>query len=207
MTAKDRLLISLRIKGFGKPEPISEALASPLEACLGLIADLKAAGLAEDTKVGVRLTPSGREAADALRQAERAAADPAEIEAAGERFTPVNSAFKQLITRWQMREIDGKPARNDHSDAAYDQAVLEGFNAVHADVESVIEIVARGVPRFSDYHRRLSAALARICAGELRYVAAPDAESYHTVWFELHQDLIGLLGTTRAKEAAAGRAV
>jgi hypothetical protein len=31
-------------------------------------------------------------------------------------------------------------------------------------------------------------------------------DSFHTVWFELHEDLIGLLGRTRAEEAAAGRA-
>ena len=53
----------------------------------------------------------------------------------------------------------------------------------------------------------LGGALGKIRAGDLRYVAAPDLESYHSVWFELHQDLIGLLGTTRAREAAAGRAV
>ncbi len=207
MTAKDRLLISLRIKGFGKPEPMAEALATSLESCLALIAELKGAGLAEDTKVGVRLTAAGREVADALMRAERAGADRAQIEAAAERFAPVNGAFKHLITRWQMREVDGKPVRNDHSDPAYDKAALDAFETIHADVGGVIDEVARTVPRFSEYARRLSSALGRIRAGELRYVAAPDAESYHTVWFELHQDLIGLLGTTRAKEAAAGRAV
>jgi pyruvate,orthophosphate dikinase len=31
-------------------------------------------------------------------------------------------------------------------------------------------------------------------------------DSYHTVWFELHEDLIGLAGLSRADEAAAGRA-
>jgi pyruvate,orthophosphate dikinase len=207
MTAKDKLLVSLRIKGFGVPERIAEGLAAPLEICLGLIGELKSAGLAEDTRVGVRLTPAGRQAADSILGAERAAADPVLVEAAGERFTSVNSAFKQLVTRWQMRDVDGKQVRNDHGDAAYDQAILEGFDQIQVDLEQVIEPVARMVPRYAEYPRRLGAALARVRAGELRYVAAPDAESYHTVWFELHQDLIGLLGTTRAKEAAAGRAV
>jgi pyruvate,orthophosphate dikinase len=106
-----------------------------------------------------------------------------------------------------MRDIDGKSVRNDHSDLTYDKSVLDGFDAIHADVEAILARVAAAVPRFTDYARRLSAALARVRGGELRYVAAPDADSYHTVWFELHQDLIGLLGTTRAMEAAAGRAV
>jgi pyruvate,orthophosphate dikinase len=38
-------------------------------------------------------------------------------------------------------------------------------------------------------------------------MAAPLIDSYHTVWFELHEDLIFLANTTRAEEAAQGRAV
>ena len=36
--------------------------------------------------------------------------------------------------------------------------------------------------------------------------AHPMRESYHTVWFELHEDLIRLAGKTREDEVAAGRA-
>ena len=39
-----------------------------------------------------------------------------------------------------------------------------------------------------------------------RYVASPRVDSYHSVWFELHEDLILLAGRTRADEVAAGRA-
>jgi pyruvate,orthophosphate dikinase len=31
-------------------------------------------------------------------------------------------------------------------------------------------------------------------------------DSYHGVWFELHEDLIQLSGRTREEESAAGRA-
>jgi pyruvate,orthophosphate dikinase len=31
-------------------------------------------------------------------------------------------------------------------------------------------------------------------------------DSYHGIWFELHEDLIGLAGRTRAAEVEAGRA-
>ena len=43
-------------------------------------------------------------------------------------------------------------------------------------------------------------------AGDGRYVASPRVDSYHGIWFELHEDLIGLAGRTRADEVAAGRA-
>jgi pyruvate,orthophosphate dikinase len=31
-------------------------------------------------------------------------------------------------------------------------------------------------------------------------------DSYHTVWFELHEELIGMAGRTRATEAESGSA-
>jgi pyruvate,orthophosphate dikinase len=37
-------------------------------------------------------------------------------------------------------------------------------------------------------------------------VARPIIDSYHTVWFELHEDLMAINGLTRAAEARAGRA-
>ena len=37
-------------------------------------------------------------------------------------------------------------------------------------------------------------------------MAHPLRDSYHTVWFELHEELIRLSGRNRASEAAAGRA-
>jgi pyruvate,orthophosphate dikinase len=37
-------------------------------------------------------------------------------------------------------------------------------------------------------------------------VASPQVDSYHSVWFELHEDLIRLAGRNRADETAAGRA-
>ena len=42
--------------------------------------------------------------------------------------------------------------------------------------------------------------------GDRRYVASPRVDSYHGVWFELHEDLILLAGRNRADEVAAGRA-
>ena len=55
-------------------------------------------------------------------------------------------------------------------------------------------------------HRRLAAALHAVVEGNTEMVAHPLRDSYHTVWFELHEELIRLTGRTRADEAAAGRA-
>ena len=47
------------------------------------------------------------------------------------------------------------------------------------------------------HRRRLAEALARASAGETDYVSGVRVASYHTVWFELHEDLLRLLGRTR----------
>jgi pyruvate,orthophosphate dikinase len=45
-----------------------------------------------------------------------------------------------------------------------------------------------------------------VADGSHEYIASPRIDSYHTVWFELHEDLILLAGRTREEETAAGRA-
>jgi predicted HD phosphohydrolase len=60
--------------------------------------------------------------------------------------------------------------------------------------------------RAARYRRRLERAHASIEAGDPRFVASPRVDSYHSIWFELHEDLIRLAGRTRAGEAEAGRA-
>jgi hypothetical protein len=48
---------------------------------------------------------------------------------------------------------------------------------------------------------RLNAALDRISAGDNDYVSGVRVDSYHTVWFELHEDLLATLGIERGHEA------
>jgi hypothetical protein len=56
------------------------------------------------------------------------------------------------------------------------------------------------------YRARLRRAADAAIAGDGRFVASPRVDSYHGIWFELHEDLIQLAGRTREEEAAAGRA-
>ena len=36
-------------------------------------------------------------------------------------FVPINDDIKQIVTDWQMRQVDGELAVNDHSDGRHDQ--------------------------------------------------------------------------------------
>jgi hypothetical protein len=64
--------------------------------------------------------------------------------------------------------------------------------------------VTEQLPRLDAYAAKLSAALDRIQAGDTTWFTRPLVDSYHTVWFELHEELIGAAGLTREDEAASG---
>jgi hypothetical protein len=56
------------------------------------------------------------------------------------------------------------------------------------------------VPRFGDYRSRLRAARTRVEDGDAAWLTSPRIDSYHTVWMQLHEDLLLALGRDRAAE-------
>lgn len=193
------LLVALKLRGFAKTEALAAMTGRDVAA---EVAALLGHGLASETRLGARLTPEGQAAAESAWAEERAALDPAAADALYERFHDVNGSFKALVADWQIRA--GEP--NDHSDAAYDAEILDRLGAIDAQLAPILAEAAGLVPRLAGYARRFAGALARVRGGEARFMAAPLIDSYHTIWFELHEELIRLSGRTRAAEAAAGRA-
>ena len=106
---------------------------------------------------------------------------------------------------WHVRPVNGTDVPNDHQDAVYDAGVVARLAGVDAALAPVLTETARLVPRLAVYGARFSDALAAVRRGERAMMAAPNRDSYHTLWFELHQELIDLCGRSRAAEAAAGR--
>ncbi|MGW4370630.1 MarR family transcriptional regulator [Nocardia takedensis] len=152
----------------------------------------------------LKLTAIGRAELGKLLAAERGTVDQDVLNSVyHETFGPLNTRFKQLVTDWQL--IDGVRF-NDHSDTAYDAAIVARLGELHQKLVSLIDQLAVLAPRLSGYGPRFSAALDKVQAGDHSWLARPMTDSYHTVWFELHEDLIGLAGLSRVQEAAAGRA-
>jgi pyruvate,orthophosphate dikinase len=114
--------------------------------------------------------------------------------------------MKEIVTAWQIRDMDGEQTLNDHTDAAYDAGVLDGIAGLHAEMAEWLSPLADAFRRFGVYRSRLERALELARGGAHRFVASPRVDSYHSVWFELHEDLIRLSGRKRSDEAAAGRA-
>ncbi|MFI7195181.1 hypothetical protein ACIBQ0_36090 [Nocardia nova] len=196
------ILQAARLKGRLSPALAADSCGIDADTALSEFGTLRDAGYVKG-EPSVRLTPEGRERLAALVAAERTGVDQHELAALYEEFDHHNTELKQVISDWQLKA--GAP--NDHTDSAYDQAVIDRLVRLHAGFAPLVGRIAAVAPRLAAYSRRFENALEQIGAGDTSFVARPIADSYHTVWFEFHEELIGLLGLTRAEEAAAGRAV
>jgi hypothetical protein len=192
-------LHALAVKKAGN----AEAVAAILGAEEGEIATALDAHVAGGRAAGANdmfmVSPSGREWLDE-RYPEAYAdfrADPAATEAY-ERFERINRKLLELFTDWQMMPAaGGERVANDHSDADYDAGIVDRLGDQHERAEKVLDGFAELDPRLGIYRTRLDEAYDKVLAGELDYVSAVRIDSYHTVWFELHEDLLRMLGRER----------
>ena len=196
----------LMVKGYGTPENVAAALLSTPDVTSGLLDGLVADGLAEVVAGSSRLTAHGKSVGKQQMGADSDAWGIENAVAALDAFLALDQRMKVTVTAWQMRDVDGAQAFNDHSDPAYDARVLAELAALHADATAWLQPLAGGLPRLALYLGRLERAIAAARGGDHRYVASPRVDSYHGAWFELHEDLIQLAGRSRAEEVAAGRA-
>ena len=197
----------LALKGMGSAASVAEVLGCAVEDVSPIVADLVAGESAQELPGDrVRLL-----AVAIARVDERFATDAARlgpvIEPLINEFHEANEGLKQVMAAWQTREIDGETVPNDHADLDYDAAVIGRLHAdIHTAIVPIVDVIAASEPRFARYSDRLEAALEAAADGDPQMVAHPLRDSYHTVWFELHEELIRLTGRNRADEAAAGRA-
>jgi hypothetical protein len=196
-----RLLQAVRLKGRVRPADLAATLDEDEAVIDVTVKELTEAGLIMEGKA-VRLAPEGRVRLTELLIDERRDLDGAAFARAYDEFRGVNRDFKSLVSEWQLK--DGQP--NDHVDAGYDAGVLGRLDGVHRSVLPVLASASEQLPRLNAYAAKLSAALQKIEAGDTSWFTRPLVDSYHTVWFELHEELIGAAGLTREDEATSGHA-
>ncbi|OBG02610.1 hypothetical protein A5772_07275 [Mycolicibacter sinensis] len=196
------ILRLVAIKGRVTADAIADSLGADAAQVQAQLEDHTERGLFKNTPMGYRITPVGRERCTELVVAECQAADAAAVAEIYEVFTEHNTELKAIITDWQTR---GPDQPNDHTDAAYDAEVLRRLLGLHRQVMPLVDRICSAATRLTHYRARLAKAADAVAAGNNNYVSKPILDSYHTVWFELHEDLIGLAGRTRAGEAEAGR--
>lgn len=197
------LLQAARLKGRLQPDAAAACAGLSVAEAEVELAGLRDAGLLQGEKA-LRITPAGRERLAALLSAERASLDADALSGAYHEFDSFNTSLKEIVTAWQLKSAD---LPNDHTDPAYDAMVIDRLCRLHDGFVPFTRHVSGLVPRLLPYPNRFDFAIEQVRAGDHSWVARPIADSYHTVWFEFHEELIGLLGLSRQDEALAGRAV
>ena len=114
-----------------------------------------------------------------------------------EKFLPVNHELRQVCSAWQLKP-DGSP--NDHADAAHDASVRDRLDDVDDAIGRILRRMSEAQPRLGHYRGDLSAALEKLDDGDPSALTSPLSHSYHTVWMHLHQELLLLLGISRAED-------
>ena len=199
------VLHALAVKGVSSMEALPTATALPAIDIVGHLEELREAGSVEHREgmpAGWSLTRVGRKERDALLAEELDVAGArTAVDAAYHRFVPLNAELLTVCAAWQLRDdTGGEPVANDHADADYDTAVVRRLVDLDARARPVLADLAAVLARFGAYRPRLDHALGRVVAGEGDWFTRALIDSYHTVWFELHQDLLDTLGIERGSE-------
>jgi hypothetical protein len=197
------VLHGLRVKGMADAATVAERFVLDRELVDELLLDYEAFGWS--TRVGFAdvsgwaLTTAGRAenerrlAAELDQTGTRSA-----VVAAHEVFSVLNSRFLAAVTDWQIRPKPTDPlAANDHTDSRWDDYVLDDLGDLERGVRPVCEQLTAALERFAGYPERYAAALGRAASGERAWIAQPKIDSCHTVWMELHEDLLATLGLER----------
>jgi len=203
------VLHGLRCIGVAGEERLARAIGLPGEKVTELLNRLARRGLVEHDPGpfgGWSLTSGGRVTEDELTRSElEESGARAHIESCYRAFLELNPVVLRISHDWQMRRGGSTQVRNEHKDRDYDAAVLSSLTRIDEAAQRVCADLAVRLGRFGVYGRRLSSALERALAGETAYVA-DNVDSYHTVWFQLHEDLLATLGISRDGEGwRAGR--
>lgn len=198
MSDRNLLLHALAIKKHASPEEVAPLAGVALERCTDVLEQAVTSGRAAFANGKYLLTPLARVALESNYS--RDFGDIREDDAffsAYEDFERINVQLKALITDWQTISVGGERIANDHSSKAHDEAVIDRLGDLHERADKILARLAAGHPRLAFYRTRLLSALEKAEDGAIEWVSDARIESYHTLWFELHEDLLRMVGRQR----------
>jgi pyruvate,orthophosphate dikinase len=186
------LLHELRLRG-----KITEA-GETVDAAV--VTRLVEVGYATRARTSIVITADGRTTHDTWARCAPGSDAEVALRRAYERFLPLNTELVRLCNDWQVR---AGGVQNDHTDVEYDWAVIDRLRALHDRSSPVTRSMSTSVARFDAHRGRLRVAVQRVEAGEHDWFTSPRIDSYHTVWMQMHEDLLLALGIDRASEVPA----
>lgn len=207
MTAADLLALhAVRLLGFADTPAVAARFGLAEDDVAVLLEDHRALGHVAWTvfgdSAGWSLTDRGRLVGERLLAEELAATGRRDlVHRQYLDFLDSNAEVLRAVTDWQTRPAVGRPfAENDHQDLRWDARVLQRLAIVGDRLAPLSAAIGGVLPRLDGYAARYSAALARARAGDRVWVDGLGIDSCHTVWFQLHEDLLATLGIPRGRE-------
>jgi len=200
------VLLALRLESFAPVEVVaatSDLPAAEVRASLDLFALDGLVRYREGRRSGWSLTGEGRKEGERLlgEELDRLGLR-TQVQSSYQHFLTENPTMLHLCTDWQLRNDLGgdEPVLNQHDDPDYDRAVLLRLDELHHRAQPIWRGLAQGLQRFVPYDHRFARAAERVASGDHDWFTKPSIDSYHTVWFELHEHLLATLGIERASE-------
>lgn len=198
MDKKYLVLHGVAIKKHGTPEQVAALVNLQCEDVADLLKQASENGRVTEANGKYMLSPTAQMALKGeyskvygeLRETEN-------FMQAYSAFERINLEVKALITRWQTMEVGGEQIANDHSNTEYDEEIIDSLGELHERIVPILDTLAANLPRLSVYRENLLTALEKAEDGERQWVSDAKIDSYHTVWFELHEDLLRITGQTR----------
>ena len=201
-------LHAVRLKGMADDAEVAARFTLDPIVARECLLDFQAVGWVTRAEfvgtTGWTLTMAGRTENERQLARELAAtASAPDVRKAYTAFLPHNDRLLRACTDWQLRPRGADPlAANDHADQEWDQRVLTELASLSEVLRSLSRQLAARFARFRGYDDRFFAALKRAQQGEHSWVTRPKVDSCHTVWMELHEDLVATLGIQRGAEPA-----
>ncbi|MBY8857247.1 hypothetical protein K7711_12225 [Nocardia sp. CA2R105] len=195
----DFVLHGLTLRQLATVDQLAEILDLDAETTSARLEQAVADGRAIAGRGAFMITPAGRAHLDS-----RYPADFAEYRSNDELVSVladfeqgINKQMLALMTSWQTIAIDGNDQPNDHSDAGYDGKVIDKLARLHDRAGALLAPFADADPLAKRFISRLDAALERVDRGEHDYVSSVRIDSYHTVWYQMHEHLLRTMGEAR----------
>ncbi len=188
-------LHALKIKGRATEAEVASVLGGDTDFATEVLNGLAGEELVVERTGGRRpgwmLSPAGRARHEELLAEGVSDSDREELAQVYEGFLALNATVKEISSKWQGA-----------SDDAARFELLEEIHEVHPEAAEVLTNAGGVVARFGRYGDRLTAALDKV-EEDPRFMVSPAVDSYHTVWFEAHEDFLLTLGRTREQEGSA----
>ena len=159
----------------------------------GAAAELVEAGWALQRGTREVITPAGRAANEEWARLPAGSEAETAAKEAYERFLALDLQVKEIVTTWQLEGGSGE------SFSAEEWKLVDRLSQVHQKT-GFLRRLSEVAPRFGNYRTRLSGALQQLEDGNRPFLSGLMVDSYHTVWWQLHEDLLAALGIARSDD-------